>query len=294
MDAGESSRPVVCRTIADVRSHMADLRSARSVTVGLVPTMGSLHEGHMSLVRRAGTECDIVALSIFVNPLQFGPAEDFDSYPADISADLELAAAEGVDIVFAPSAAEMYPPGFETTIEPGSVAEGLCGQSRPGHFQGVAVAVVKLFNIFRPERAYFGQKDAQQLAVIKRVSLDLDMDIGIVACPTVREGDGLALSSRKVYLEDGERQQATALFAALTLGREAVESGETSVSRIKRMMRKRMAEDYMVEYEYARIVDPETMAAVDRIEEPVLLAVAATVGRARLIDNMLATPPGGR
>lgn len=285
--------PAVERTIADVRKRLTGMGSGASRITGLVPTMGSLHEGHLSLMRKAVEQCDIVAVSIFVNPIQFGPAEDLDSYPADIESDLKLAAATGVDLVFAPSAAEMYPRGFETSIEVGSVADGLCGQGRPGHFQGVATVVAKLFNIVRPQRAYFGQKDAQQLAVVKRLVADLDYEVGIVACPTVRDKDGLALSSRNAYLSDDERAQATSLYRALVEAREAIEAGEASVARIKRMMRKRIGEHYQVEYEYARVVDPETVEPVDRISGPVLLAVAANVGRARLIDNMMATPPGG-
>lgn len=295
LSPGDAASPAVARTISGVREQLAAMRAASSgARVGLVPTMGSLHEGHLSLMRKAGEQCDFVVVSIFVNPLQFGPAEDLDDYPTDIDSDLEQTATVGVDLVFAPSAPEVYPEGFNTTIDVGSVAEGLCGQSRPGHFQGVATVVAKLFNIIGPERAYFGQKDAQQLAVVKRLTRDLDFDIEIVPCPTVRAADGLALSSRNAYLSEDERTQATALYEALDLARSAVESGEIRVARIKRMMRKRIGESYQVEYEYARVVDPGTLEAVSAIEGPVLLAVAATVGRARLIDNMMAKPPGDR
>ena len=287
------ARPHVARRIPEVRGLLATSRKGPAKTIGLVPTMGSLHEGHLSLLRRAAEECDAVVLSIFVNPIQFGHDEDLDSYPSDVEGDLELAAPAGVDLVFAPSAADMYPRGFEASIDIGSVAEGLCGQSRPGHFQGVATVIAKLFNIVQPDRAYFGQKDAQQLAVVRRLVSDLDFDIELVACPTIRDKDGLALSSRNAYLSEDERSQAIALYEALTLARRAIESGETRVSRVKRMMRKRIAENYLVEYEYARVVDPETMGSVATIDRPVLLAVAANVGRARLIDNMIAVPPGG-
>ncbi|MHB1003680.1 MAG: pantoate--beta-alanine ligase [Thermoleophilia bacterium] len=291
--AGGAAIPMVARTIDEARESLAALRGGGG-TVGLVPTMGCLHGGHLSLMRKAAEQCDIVALSIFVNAIQFAPGEDLDAYPSDIDSDLELAAGAGAGLVFAPSPAEMYPRGFETLIDVGSVTAGLCGQSRPGHFQGVATVVAKLFNIIRPERAYFGQKDAQQVAVIRRLARDLDYGIEIVACPTVREADGLALSSRNSYLSDEERAQANSLYEALTLARDAIDAGETSVSRVKRMMRKRIGENFQVEYEYARVVDPETIEPVDAIAGPVLLAVAARVGRARLIDNMLAKPPGGR
>lgn len=292
-NTGGGATPAVARTIDDARERLAAMRDAGG-TLGLVPTMGSLHRGHLSLMQKAAEQCDIVAISIFVNAIQFAPDEDFDAYPSDIDSDLELAAGAGVALVFAPSAAEMYPRGFETAIDVGSVTAGLCGQSRPGHFQGVATVVAKLFNIIRPERAYFGQKDAQQVAVVRRLARDLDYGIEIVSCPTVREADGLAHSSRNAYLSAEERAQATALYEALSSARDAIDSGETSVARVKRMMRKRIGEHFQVEYEYARVVDPDTIEPVDAIVGPVLLAVAARVGRARLIDNMIAKPPGGK
>lgn len=278
---------IISRTISDVRARIAAFRNENGGTVGLVPTMGSFHEGHLSLMRTAGSQCDMVVASIFVNPTQFGESEDLDEYPCDFDHDIELASAAGVDLVFAPSVEEMYPPGHETTIDVGTVAEGLCGRNRPGHFRGVATVVAKLFNITRPDGAWFGQKDAQQVAVIKRMAEDLDFDVEIRVCPTAREADGLAMSSRNSYLTEAERGQATVLYQALGAAREQVLTGEINASRIRRHMRRTIAANYLVELEYARIVDPETMQPVEEIKDEALAMVAARVGRARLIDNML-------
>lgn len=277
----------ISRTIVDVRSRLAAFRTGQGGAVALVPTMGFFHEGHLSLMRAARSRCDMVVVSIFVNPTQFGPAEDLDEYPRDLDSDLQMAAAEAVDLVFAPNAEEMYPPGHETSIDVGSVAEGLCGRSRPGHFQGVATVVAKLFNIVGPDEACFGQKDAQQVAVIKQMVRDLDFDVKIMVCPTVREADGLALSSRNSYLSAEERDQAVALYHALEQAREQVQAGETSASRIRRHMRRSVGANYLVDLEYARIVDAETMHPVEEIKGEALALVAARVGSIRLIDNML-------
>lgn len=297
-DASEQSQipetgnkpPIVAVSIDDVRGAVASARSGAAIQVGFVPTMGSFHEGHLSLMRSASSECDFVVVSVFVNPIQFGAGEDFDSYPRDFDQDIRLAADQGVDLVFAPRSAVMYPPGNETRIDVGSIDNALCGKNRPGHFQGVATVVAKFFNIIGPDLAYFGQKDAQQVAVIRKLALDLDFDVEIRVCPIVREKDGLAMSSRNSYLTTEDREQATALYRALTSAREAVARGETSAKKIKRLMKRTMGEHFKVEYEYARIVDPMTMAPVDIIEGKVLVAVAAQVGKTRLIDNMFLMP----
>ncbi len=280
----------VARTIAEARERIAAARGRQETPVGLVPTMGFFHEGHLSLIRDARKECGFVIVSIFVNPAQFSPSEDLGSYPRDEERDLSLAAEAGVDLVFIPAADEMYPDRFDTAVEPGAVAEGMCGRSRPGHFRGVATVVAKLFNIVRPDLAYFGQKDAQQAAVIKRMAADLDFGIGIRVCPIVRELDGLAMSSRNSYLNDEERAQAPALYQALLAARDAVAAGERDASRIRRRMRRDIGRNFLIEFEYARIVDPETLETVTAIDRPVLAAVAARVGRARLIDNLLIDP----
>jgi pantoate--beta-alanine ligase len=283
-------RPDVIRTIVAVRDRLRQSWHEAGTVVGLVPTMGSLHEGHLSLLRAARAECDVVVASIFVNPIQFGAEEDLDTYPADLDADMELLASAGVDIVFAPAAAEVYPGGFETKVDVGTIAEGLCGQSRPGHFEGVATVVAKLLNIIDPDKAYFGQKDAQQVVVVRRMVADLNFDVEIVSCPTVREESGLALSSRNRYLSRDERSQAAVLYQSLLKVEEALAAGETRVAKLKRMMRKLIGAEYMVEFEYARIVDPETLEPVEVVAGPVLVAVAAVVGNARLIDNMIIEP----
>jgi pantoate--beta-alanine ligase len=285
--------PDPVRAIIDVREKLAGLRHEKAIVVGLVPTMGSLHEGHLSLVRAAQASCDVVVVSIFINPIQFGAAEDMDTYPADLEKDMALLASVGTDMVFVPPAGELYPEGFETMIDVGSTAKGLCGQSRPGHFEGVATVVAKLLNIISPDRAFFGQKDAQQVVVIRRMVSDLNFDVEIISCPTVRGDDGLALSSRNAYLSEDERSQATVLYRSLLQARDAVAAGETRSAKLKRMIRKLIGAEYMVDFEYARIVDPWTLEPVDEVEGPVLVAIAAMVGNARLIDNMIIEPGGG-
>ncbi|MBE0429940.1 MAG: pantoate--beta-alanine ligase [Thermoleophilia bacterium] len=277
-------------TIDEVRGRVALHRRRHEGAVGLVPTMGSFHEGHLSLMRAARAETEFVAVSIFVNPAQFGAVEDFDSYPRDTGGDLALAAGEGVDLFFITDSGEMYPAGHESTISTGSVAEGLCGQARPGHFSGVATVVAKLLNIVGPDSVFLGQKDAQQVAVIRRMVKDLDFDVEIRVCPTVREPGGLAMSSRNAYLSPEEKDQARALYLALREAREQVAAGETGAARIRRQMRRAIAANYLVELEYAKIVDPETMQPVQEITGEVLAAVAAKVGPARLIDNMILSP----
>lgn len=283
----KTAAPAVSRSVTDIHRHVAAFRKQPDAVVGLVPTMGCLHEGHLSLMRVARSECDAVVVSIFVNPAQFGPGEDLDSYPRDLERDLSLAAAETPDVVFAPPAAEIYPDGYDTTIDAGQVAAGLCGLSRPGHFKGVATVVAKLFNIVSPDIAYFGQKDAQQVAVIRQMARDLDFGVQIRACPTVREKDGLALSSRNMYLSSEERSQAAALYEALTLAREAAARGETDAGEIKKIMRKTISSRPLVDIEYVEVVDRDTMQPVGEIRHEALAAVAARVGRARLVDNMI-------
>jgi pantoate--beta-alanine ligase len=274
----------VIRAPAEIRAMLATARSEG--IIGFVPTMGALHEGHLSLVRAARADNKVVVASIFVNPLQFGPNEDFTAYPRNEEEDVEQLAGAGADAVFIPSLDDMYPPGGSTTINVGSLAEGLEGAHRPGHFDGVCTVVAKLLNIVRPARAYFGQKDAQQVAVIKRMVRDLDFDLEIVVCPIVREPDGLAMSSRNVYLSENERSRATVLFRALQTGRSRlVESRDPSTAQAA------MEEVFAAEGvapDYAVACDPDTFGPTAP-EGPVLLAVAARIGRARLIDNMLVT-----
>ncbi len=293
--AGSGGKTAIAyvRSIADVRASIAVARRQPDAVVGLVPTMGAFHEGHLSLMRAARSRCSFVAVSVFVNPIQFGGTDDFNTYPRDLDRDLAMAAGAGADLLFAPPDGEMYPPGFETAVEPGSIATGLCGASRPGHFRGVATVVAKLLNIFAPDIAFFGQKDAQQAAVIRRMATDLNFDVEVSVEPIVREGDGLAMSSRNTYLEPDERTQAVALFEALSQARDAVAAGETSVARLRRRMKRKIAEHYLVDLEYVKVVDPATMEPVSAVEGPVLAAVAARVGRTRLIDNMLLLPAGG-
>jgi pantoate--beta-alanine ligase len=262
------------------------LRQKLSGTVGFVPTMGFLHEGHLALVKRARIENSAVIVSIYVNPAQFGPREDFGSYPRDLNRDLELLGGEGVDIVFVPSDDEMYPPEFSSWVDVEKVTEQLEGASRPGHFRGVTTIVAKLFNIVQSSRAYFGQKDAQQVVVIKRMVADLNMGIEIVVVPTVRESDGLAMSSRNIYLSPGERQAATILFKALTLARQLGWSGEKDAEKIRRQMVSLIQKEPLAQIDYVSIADAETLEELSSIDRPVLASLAVRIGKTRLIDNM--------
>ncbi len=257
-------------------------------TTGFIPTMGALHEGHISLVRRARQENDITVVSIFVNPIQFGPSEDFHKYPRDIEGDTEKLVTEGVNILFMPDISVMYPERFLTHIEVEKISEKLCGAFRPGHFRGVATVVTKLFNIIKPIRAYFGQKDFQQTVVIKRLVKDLDMDIDIVICPTIREKDGLAMSSRNMYLDKEQRGASTVIYKCLTEASEMIKSGIIDLVAIKQIMQDRLSEEPAVSgIDYAGIYDPETLNEPSEIKENMLLAVAVKIGNTRLIDNML-------
>ncbi len=262
-------------------------------SLGFVPTMGALHEGHLSLLRRAREENDFLVASIFVNPTQFGPGEDLEKYPRRLEADLSLCAAEGVDAVFVPAAADMYPRGEGVTfVEPGPSASRLEGMSRPGHFRGVCTVVAKLFNIVLPNRAYFGRKDAQQAALIGQMVRDLNFGLEMVVCPTVREPDGLALSSRNSYLKEKERGAALSLPRALNAARRMVELGETRATEVAAAMAEEIVVEPLCELDYAAVVDPRTFEDIAGIERPVLAALAVNIGETRLIDNVMLSPGG--
>lgn len=256
-------------------------------SVGLVPTMGFFHAGHVSLMRAAREENDFVVVSLFVNPIQFGPREDFKEYPRDLQRDVEIAAQAGVDCIFHPRVEDMYPQPYLTFVEVEGITEGLCGASRPGHFRGVATVVAKLFHIIPAHRAYFGLKDAQQVRVIQKMVEDLNFDIQIVTCPTVREEDGLAMSSRNVYLKPEERRAATVLYHSLRRAEEMVRGGEREAREVLAAVREMLETEPLVEPEYVEAVDWEGLRPVERLQGKVLIALAARVGKARLIDNVL-------
>jgi pantoate--beta-alanine ligase len=280
----------VIETVAEMRAARCELASP----VGFVPTMGYLHAGHLSLARAARAECATVVASIFVNPTQFGPNEDLSRYPRDLPRDLDLLASAGVDFVFTPTAAEMYPAGFATYVEPGgALTERLEAAARPGHFRGVATVVTKLFQIVAPDVAYFGQKDAQQVAVIRRMIADLNLPVVLQVLPTVRERDGLALSSRNAYLNTEERAAAVVLYRALKAGQALIESDPAaSAQQVIEVMRGVIAAEPRARLEYTDVCDPETFAPLETLRAPTLLAVSAWVGPARLIDNFLLRADG--
>lgn len=257
------------------------------LTIGFVPTMGYLHEGHQSLIRRAACENDRIVVSVFVNKMQFGPAEDFASYPRDFQRDCEKCQEAGADLVFHPSDEEMYQPDFSSFVDMTGLTEGLCGRSRPIHFRGVCTVVTKLFHIVSPDRAYFGQKDAQQLAVITRMARDLNMGIEIVGCPIVREADGLAKSSRNTYLNEEERKAALILSQSLTEARQKIEAGERSISVIETYIKERIAEEKLARLDYASVVSWPDLKEKEVIDGPVLTAIAVYIGKTRLIDNFI-------
>ena len=258
--------------------------------IAFVPTMGFLHGAHLALVKIAKELGDKTVVSIFVNPLQFGPKEDFREYPRDLERDLALLEKEKVDAVFIPETEEMYPPDFQTYVEVTKLTTGLCGAFRPGHFKGVTTVVLKLFNIVNPDIAIFGEKDYQQLQVIKQMIKDLNLDIEIVAHPTVREKDGLAMSSRNIYLSSAERESAISLYKALLLAQKLIKEGEKDSQKIKEEMEKFIYSFPFTKVQYIEFVDPQTLDPIDKINKPVLCALAVYVGKARLIDNMLITP----
>jgi len=273
----------VIETIAE----MKELRLRLAKPVGLVPTMGYLHEGHLALVRQARVENSSVVVSIFVNPTQFDRREDFKQYPRDPQRDLALLEKEGTDIIFMPSADEMYPPPFSSWVEVGKLAERLEGASRPGHFRGVVTVVAKLFNIVQPTRAYFGQKDAQQAVVIKRTVADLNMNLEIVTVPTVREPDGLAMSSRNICLSPEERQAATVLYRALCLAQQLYSQGETNAQCLRQEMTELIQNEQLASIDYVSVADPETLEELDKASPPALVSLAVKIGNTRLIDNVV-------
>lgn len=270
--------------IKAVRQQVNKWRRA-GYSVGFVPTMGYLHEGHASLIRHAAAENDKVIVSIFVNPMQFGPNEDLESYPRDLEHDLDVCGQEGAELVFHPEAAELYPDGFCTFVDMTGPTEHLCGSSRPAHFRGVCTVVNKLFQITQPDRAYFGQKDAQQLAVIRRMTADLNMPIEIIGCPIVREPDGLALSSRNQYLSERERQAALCLSAGLACGRRLLAAGERDARKIKAAIRSEISREPLARIDYIELVDPVAIQPITVAEGAVLCAAAVFIGKTRLIDN---------
>jgi len=276
----------ICKTIEEMRSASRDTRS-EGKRFGFVPTMGALHEGHLSLVRAAKAKSDVVAVSIFVNPLQFGPTEDLAKYPRSFERDRELLEKEAVDIVFAPQPEEMYPKGAVTYVTVEGLSEKLCGRSRPGHFRGVATVVAKLFHIVEPDLAFFGQKDAAQATIIRRMVRDLNLPIEIVVCPIIREPDGLAMSSRNVYLRPEERKAAPVLNRSLTETKNRFDQGERNARKLIAAGKRVLAQESRVRLDYFEIVDPDTLDPVLEVTRSALVAIAALVGNTRLIDNIL-------
>ncbi len=276
----------IAKTIELTKKFVAAARK-RDKTIGLVPTMGALHIGHISLIRAARRQTDYVVVSIFVNPTQFGPAEDFDKYPRPFDEDLQICREQGVDLVFAPDAKEMYPTKNITWVNVEKLTETLCGRTRPGHFRGVTTVCAKLFNIVRPDVAFFGQKDAQQAVVIKRMVTDLNMPLKIQVCPTVREEDGLAVSSRNKYLSESERKDASLLYKSLQKAKQLIGTGVTNPEQIIAQMRKILAQSTLLETEYIEIVEPETLEPLNPVKGPALIALAVRCGSVRLIDNIL-------
>jgi pantoate--beta-alanine ligase len=280
----------VVHTIADTRPAVAAARAAGQ-TIGLVPTMGALHEGHASLIRVAKHRCPFVVVSIFVNPAQFGPQEDLSRYPRTLSEDLALCEREGATLIFAPEPSEIYPEGFRTYVEVHELQDVLEGASRPGHFRGVATVVLKLFNILQPDRAYFGQKDAQQARIIRQMVRDLDVPVRVIVAPTVREPDGLALSSRNRYLEPVQRQEAVALSQALAAVQRRVAAGERDAVALRRVLADRIAAAPGAVLDYAEIVDADNLRPIERLERPALAVLAVRFGATRLIDNLPLSAP---
>lgn len=276
----------IIKTVAEMQEY-ALMQKSQSKTIGLVTTMGYLHQGHLTLMRQARNENDIVVASIFVNPIQFGQGEDFESYPRDIARDSELAKSVGVDVLFVPEAADMYPQGYNTFVEVERLTLKLCGASRPGHFRGVTTVVTKLFNIVQPIRAYFGQKDAQQAIVIKRMVEDLNMPLKVVVVPIVREEDGLALSSRNVHLNEEERKQALVLSKSLRKAEEMIAAGERNVNKIIDTMRTVISTASLAQISYIEIVSNSNIEKLEKISGKVLIALAVSFPSARLIDNIV-------
>lgn len=273
----------IVKTIDEVRKYVKEWK-AEGLTVGFVPTMGYLHEGHQSLMNKAG-ENDRVVVSIFVNPMQFGPKEDLASYPRDLERDAQICEASGVDLIFNPEPEEMYPQEFHSYVDMSVLTEELCGLSRPVHFRGVCTVVTKLFNIVMPDRAYFGEKDAQQLAIIKQMTKDLNMPLEVIGCPIIREVDGLAKSSRNTYLSQEERQAALVLSKSIGIGKKMISDGERDTAEIVESMKRFIENEPLAKVDYIKAVDSLTMQPVKKIEKPVLFAMAVYIGKTRLIDN---------
>jgi len=277
---------LICRTIAEIREFVRIARAAGK-TVGLVPTMGYFHAGHQSLMREARKTCDVVVVSLFVNPMQFGPKEDLAQYPRDFERDCAMAREAEVDAIFAPGDREMYPQGFSTYVEVTGLTDKLCGQSRPGHFRGVTTVVTKLFNIVAPDRAFFGRKDAQQALVIQRMAKDLNMDLEVVVLPTVREKDGLAMSSRNVYLTGEQRQNALVLYRSLCAFRDAVAGGERDAGKLRGMMYDMITAVPGAQPDYVEVLGVPELQPLETLQGGVIAALAVRFGKTRLIDNII-------
>jgi pantoate--beta-alanine ligase len=279
----------IVKSVSEMQQ-LADLWRRDGKVIAFVPTMGYLHEGHLALMRAARKEGDVLVISIFVNPIQFGPQEDYERYPRDLERDLRLAESVNVDVVFAPEVKEMYPDGFQTIVDVTELSKPLCGKSRPGHFRGVATVVAKLFNIVKPHVAVFGEKDFQQLVVIRRMVKDLNMDVRIIGHPIVREADGLAMSSRNVYLSPEERKVALRLSQSLKKARRLVAQSVLDAQEILKAVVSHLCQDDALRLDYAELRDPETLEEVSVVNKPTLLAIAAFVGKTRLIDNCILDP----
>lgn len=278
----------IVKTVDEVRAQVKEWRKA-GLSVGLVPTMGYLHEGHQSLIKKSVEQNDRTVVSVFVNPMQFGPTEDLESYPRDLEADARLVESTGGDLIFNPEPEEMYKDGFCSFVNMTGLPDALCGLTRPVHFKGVCTVVNKLFNIVKPDRAYFGEKDAQQLAIIMRMVKDLNMDIEIVGCPIIREADGLAKSSRNIYLTPEERKAAVILSKSVALGKKMVAEGEKDAKKIVTAMKELINSEPLATIDYVEMVDMDTMKAIDEVKGHVLCAMAVKFGKARLIDNFIET-----
>lgn len=276
----------IITTVAEMKALVRAWKD-EGLTIGLTPTMGALHEGHMSLMEAARKECDKVVASVFVNPLQFGPDEDYDNYPRDLERDAGIAESKGVDVVFHPSVEEMYPENYNTYVVMETLTDTLCGASRPGHFRGVCTVVNKLFNIVQPDKAFFGQKDAQQLAIIKRMVSDLNMNLEVIGCPIVREDDGLAKSSRNTYLSAEERNAALCLSRAIFKAKELIENGERNSALIAKAVTDTIEEEPLARIDYVEVVNLGNMQPVETLPESGLVAIAVYIGSTRLIDNYL-------
>jgi pantoate--beta-alanine ligase len=277
--------PKIARTPEEARKMLKVLKGQKHLVVGMVPTMGFLHEGHLSLVRKCKKDCDLCVVSIFVNPIQFSPSEDYEDYPRDLERDVTLLESEGVDLLFAPQAEAMYLPDASTVVRETQLSNVMCGASRPGHFEGVCTVVLKLYNIVTPHRMYFGEKDYQQLVVIRRMMRDLNVPTEVIGCPIIRDPDGLAVSSRNIYLKPEERKEAVCINQALCEAERCFREGERKAEVLEKLVRSKLLSKKKVSLEYVEVRDAESLETMVNITKPVVLAVAARVGKARLIDN---------